>query len=99
LNTNSIEGKLIAPKTPILDKRKPKWSGLADKVFTIQPRRTLTVEFPDETVANEASDFICAELNKRLGVPVFQKQVVVKRSGQTTVYFSRLGHGKVSKLE
>jgi hypothetical protein len=99
LTTNRVEGKFGVAQIPERGKQKPKWAGLAEKVFTVQPRRTLTVEFANETTANEASDYICNELNKRLGVPVFQKQLVVKRSGQTTVYFSRLGHAKVTKVE
>jgi hypothetical protein len=97
LNTNCVESNSKDTQVHGLARRKPKWLGLADKVYSVRPRHSLTVEFPNIETANEASDFICNDLNKRSGQPVFRKQIVLKQNGQATVYFSHLTSGESKK--
>jgi hypothetical protein len=97
---NSTKDSTNPENQPIHNERKTKsrWTALAEKVYTVKPRHSLTVEFPNIDTANEASDFICNHLNKRIGQSVFRKQIVLKQNGQATVYFSHLTSGESKKI-
>ena len=97
---NSTKDTTNSGIRPVQNERKSKsrWTALAEKVSTVKPRHSLTVEFPNIDTANEASDFICNHLNKRIGQAVFRKQIVLKQNGQATVYFSHLTSGDSKKV-